>query len=265
MSDFPQIWLTGETEYCDFAPAIQWLRAAARCQVIPAGSTPVRGSDFPAAIIFFQPRPGAIRQADVERLHRLAPLARLVIVAGPWCEGELRSGRPPRGVTRVLWHQWHLRLPRELARVANPPRPRTLSQTDFLLGTLPAQVKGCTARGAAAICTDCRESFESLADLCRLVGLRPVWQQRQSLPHDDGPAVVVAQGWQALTDVPRDEAPRPPAILLLDWPRPDDLARAEQLGIRHVLSQPLLVTDLLAALDELLPLQDSSGAAISAA
>lgn len=264
MSDPPLIWLIGETEHADFAPAVQWLSAVARCEVIPHGSTPAPGSDFPAAIFFFQARPGSVRQADVERLHRLAPLARLLILAGPWCEGELRSGRPPRGVTRILWHQWRLRLPRELGRLPNPQRPRTCSQAELLLGTLPTQVQRCAPRGAASVCTDCRESFESLADVCRLVGLRPVWQQHQSLLHDDGPAVVVAKGWQALAAVPRDEA-QPPVILLLDWPRPDDLTRAEQLGVRHVLSRPLLITELLAALKELFPAKAASGAANSAA
>jgi hypothetical protein len=261
MSNSPQIWLTGNIDHADFASAKQWLHEVARCEVISSGSTPASGTEFPAAIVFFQARPGAVQQSNVERLHRQAPLAKLFFLAGPWCEGELRSGRPPHGITRILWHQWRLRLPRELGRLPNPRRPRTWSPTDLLLETLPAQVKGYTARGAAAICTDRRESFESLADLCRLVGLRPVWQQRQSLPNDDGPAVVIAQGWQALADMPCDEGPRPPVILVLDWPRPDDLARAGQLGIRHVLSQPLLITDLLATLEELLPVKAVSGAA----
>ncbi|MCI0357349.1 MAG: hypothetical protein L0211_02550 [Planctomycetaceae bacterium] len=285
MSHPPKLWLTGEIGHADFALATKWLHEKARCEIIPAGSPAAAGSDFPVAIVFFQARPGSVLQSDVERLHRLAPLARLVILAGPWCEGELRWNRLPHGTTQILWHQWRWRLPRELGLFPQGSPiaailPRTMSRVDCLLATIPSGASSSAPRGAAVIATDRRESFESLADLCRLAGLRAVWQQGQSPTSDDRPAVVIAQGWQALADLSRDDqstllgkpavapgdnAPRPPVILLLDWPRPDDLARAGQLGIRHVLSLPLLVTDWLTAVEELLPQQAASGAANSAA
>ena len=42
----------------------------------------------PELLLFAQPFPGQVRQANIDHLQQLVPLARLVIVAGTWCEGR---------------------------------------------------------------------------------------------------------------------------------------------------------------------------------
>src|SRR5687768_7503620 len=59
----------------------------------------------PELILLAQSHPGSDDQAHVERLHRVAPLTRLIVVAGSWCEGELRTGRPLAGVIRLYWYE----------------------------------------------------------------------------------------------------------------------------------------------------------------
>jgi hypothetical protein len=264
----PSIWLAGETKYADFASAIAWLESAACCEVAAPSEPRFQTTGFPAAIVVFQSRPGMLTQNDIEALHRRAPLARLVSIVGPWCDGELRSGRPWQGVTRIHWHEWRLRLPRELGLVApaaatNRLQPRTLTEVDRLLCTKSSLGPRPPVRGSVAIYTLRRELFLALADACSIAGLELVWQQPGESPANHS-AMRLFDGWEMHANCgPEDEMS--PAVLLLDWPRPDDLARAEQQGIRHVLAQPLIIADLLATFDELLPPSSASATANTAA
>jgi hypothetical protein len=252
----------------EFRRALVWLREAATC--LPAEEAlSSSDSESPEAIILFQARPGSLSQSDIERLHRKAPLARLIVVAGSWCEGELRSGRPPQGVARLLWHQWNERLPQELGivsgqRIATAPRGRTLTSVDRLLHVAAGCATSQISRGQADVFTSRRERFEALADFCSAAG----FQATQRLPGSSagcGAAICLADGWASLPDRADSDQPNPPVMLLLDWPRPDDLDRAEQLGVACVLGLPLVVTDFLAAVDQLLPPHAAAAAAEPAA
>src|SRR5262245_30360672 len=95
------IWIAGDWRQPDFAPALAWLDAYARCTHwtdVEEISTAV--AESPTAIIIVQSVPRRVSRREVERWHAVAPLARLVALVGPWCEGELRSGRPWPGVVR---------------------------------------------------------------------------------------------------------------------------------------------------------------------
>lgn len=233
--DRPLIWLMGDREHAEFAPAVAWLESAA-----------VQDADFPAAIVVCQSRPGAVAQDEIESLHHRAPLARLIVLTGTWCEGELRSGRPCQGVTRIPWQQWQVRLPHELALATY--RPRTLTEVDRLLRTVtPALCR--RAGGLAAIATASRETFSTLADAAWAAGLRSVWQQPGAPPQSELADVLLVDGWGCHAQTATPPAAGPPSILLLDWPRAADLERAAGLGIGVVLAKPWLLTDLLAAID----------------
>lgn len=254
------MWIVGDVEDPAFAPAIAWLRKAARPLVrleqMPALADAIRGDTSCAAILFFQSRPARISQNLVEQWHRLAPLASLAALVGPWCEGEPRSGRPWPGVPRIYWHQWQARLPPALGLSDNrssPLAPRTLSETDLLLRSLaPGAVLRASRAGLAAIVTHRRETYASLADALWIAGLRSVWQQPDLPLQHRGADLTFFDGWescQASAAGPGDATSRPPAILLADWPRPADLQRAQSHGIAQVLARPLLVTDLLTTID----------------
>jgi hypothetical protein len=264
----PSIWLAGDAGNADFTPAVAWLNSVACCEVATPSEPRFQTTGFPAAIVVFQSRPGTLTQNDIEALHRRAPLARLVSIVGPWCDGELRSGRPWHGVTRIHWHEWQLRLPRELGLVApaaatNRLEPRTLTDVDRLLCTASSPGPRRPVRGSVAICTLRRELFLALADACSIAGLESVWQQPGTslVSHS---TMRLFDGWE-MHGSGASEGETSPAVLLLDWPRPDDLARAEQQGIRQVLAQPLFIADLLMTFDELLPPNSASPTANAAA
>src|SRR4051812_24966692 len=129
----PSIWISGDWREPVFEEAVAWLRARADCQCFDSpgemsiGETAGR---YPQAIVLTQSRPGRLSVKHVERLHAIEPLARLIVLTGPWCEGEQRSGRPVPGVTRIAWRNWRERLPSVLAVNGDATlQPRTASET----------------------------------------------------------------------------------------------------------------------------------------
>ncbi|MGB9689375.1 hypothetical protein [Thermogutta sp.] len=63
---------------------------------------------FPDWLVLFQDRPGQFSQDERYALHRLTPLTRWLVVSGPWCESEPRTGTPLPGVLRLSWSQWRV-------------------------------------------------------------------------------------------------------------------------------------------------------------
>jgi hypothetical protein len=57
-------------------------------------------------VVICQERRGGLSQRHVDQLRHRFPLAGLVVVYGPWCEGETRSDRPLNGVARVSLGRW---------------------------------------------------------------------------------------------------------------------------------------------------------------
>lgn len=56
-------------------------------------------------ILLAQARPGQLPPSAPQQLADWAPDAELLSLAGDWCEGELRTGKPLTDVPRVYWHQ----------------------------------------------------------------------------------------------------------------------------------------------------------------
>src|SRR5207244_3625342 len=101
--------------------------------------------------------------------------------------------------------------------------------------------------GLAALCTANRQSYESLADTLHRFGLRTEWQDAPASSASNAADLFVLDGWDQLPALPRDFPNH--SLLLLHFPRPDDVARAATLGIDAVVAQPLLLADLAAALE----------------
>ena len=116
------VLLLGSTDRPEFAEARNVLDGLAR--VIPAADVDAAGCPCLAdeeiavdVIVVAQAYPGQFSGEALDRLSRLAPLARVVGLLGSWCEGEVRSGRPWPGAVRVYWHQWPARCHQELGRL----------------------------------------------------------------------------------------------------------------------------------------------------
>ena len=218
----PLIWLTGNVCDLSLAPAAAWLGEVASTQIVEPDRAVIAAGRFPAAIVVFQSRPGQVSQQRVAQLQELAPFAQVVWILGPWCEGQRRLEITGQESPRIYWHEWPARLPRELGITTSAKERAPLA-------------------GTAAISTDSRDSFFALADALKVAGLASVWHGREPPPADE-PGLLLIDGWQACpAELISAQAP---ALLLLDWPRPEDIERAARLGISRVLARPLRIADL---------------------
>jgi hypothetical protein len=260
------VLLLGSADRPEFVEARKALEGLAR--VIPAADVDAacalldagEGDTFPGdneevavdAIVVAQAYPGQFSGDALERLTRLAPLARVVGLLGSWCEGEVRSGRPLPGAVRVYWHQWPSRCHQELSRMAHGlvsswGLPPTATDEERLLALADQPVPQRT--GLIAIYSPSFDMRDWLSQACRRVGYATVagdgWR-------------VTGGGWRAAIfdafdcrDEELDElrrvidALRPaPVIVLMSFPRVEDRDRVLAAGAAAMLSKPLALEDL---------------------
>lgn len=211
-----------------------------------------RQSLVPDVVVVAQSHPDEFSEAKIEPIRTLAPLARMVVVLGPWCEGETRTGRPLPGAVRVFWHQAASHCDRELSRLLSggesswslPPTAGDEERCLVLSGGF--ETKGA---GLIDIVTWQGELYELLADGCRRRGHSTRWLR----PHDDLP-IDPAQG--ILFDASRDAHEEiaalgrlrshgpAPIVVLADFPRCRDRDQFLRAGAKAVVARPFLWGDL---------------------
>lgn len=138
----------------------------------------------PELILLAQPLPGHYTQAEVTRLQQLVPLARIVVVAGTWCEGEPRTGRPLTGVVRLYWYElpaWWSAVRRQIDEGLSLPWSAPLDGP--LAGRFsPAQVDMHMHIGLlpGVVAIDCqlKATFESLRESLKPYGADCRWVRR---------------------------------------------------------------------------------------
>jgi len=242
----PATMLMGDASHSEFGAAVELLRAESRL----VGEV----SRSPELMVICQSHPGTVSRRVVESLRRTAPLASVVALAGSWCEGETRTGRPLPGVDRLYWHQfpawWHRQMALRAAgrcpewarsgatRISEPGRPRPR----------PTVV---------SIRTSIRESAEALSDLLNRTGFTTAW-------HREGSPQLTLRGagagiWVGGQLSDREAADlhafcrmfpgaRGSVIALLDFPRRDSVDRAMEAGAAAVLGMPWRNVDLIESL-----------------
>lgn len=251
------VLMCGDVSHGEFRETEQWLASNAATTIATsleeAAGLLERGSIHAQVIVIAQSRPSQFSSSQIERLHRAAPLARLVALLGSWCEGEMRSGQPWHGVQRVYWYQWKSRLADELQRMATRRNstlflPRTSQAADQLLVVCDRPTK--MQRGLIAIRTDSGVSFRGLADVCQHAGYGSVWLRNESIQLQSASAFI----WD--TDRFQDEevanlsrfvaAEHPaPVIVTLHFPRAHEYEAAIRAGAAAVVAKPFFVNELL--------------------
>ena len=237
----------------------------------------------PELLLLAQPRPGYYRQSDLERLMSAAPLCRVILVAGTWCEGELRTGSAPQGVLRLYWYEmaaWWRRSMTLWSTGQSPvwsyplgvhPLEEQHGEGPHLHGSGPQQVPGQglsgmgpdsghpSPKGLVEIDSPRYETFDALSAALAPYGWSTLWQPRRH-PEvaSSGPVAGIWDGGQF--DPPEIDqlslfcrrqhdktgAGQPvPVIVLLDFPRKEHIAMAVVAGAAAVLAKPYRVADLL--------------------
>jgi DNA-binding NarL/FixJ family response regulator len=270
------ILLVGDTNRAEFreaAEAAGRLGDVLRAADADAAADAIAAGRFaPDVIVVAQVFPGEFSAAAIDRLRSLAPLARVVGMLGPWCEGETRTGKPWPAAIRLYWHQWLPQADAELRRLAGGQTsswslPATASEEERLLAR--ADRRWQQREGRVAIHSPRAEMYAWLADACRLRGYTPV--RVAAVAGETAPIAAAGallfdgtegQG-QELTGLARLAASvRPaPVVVLLDFPRVEDRDRVLAAGAAAVLAKPLWLEDLFWQLDAVWPTPYSSRSA----
>ncbi len=270
----------GQIDREEFQPAATALHELTRLVAVvtvEAAAKLMTGRGFvPDLIVFAQSRPGEFSTAQVDRLRRLAPLARVVGLLGPWCEGETRTGRPWPGVIRVNWYHWLPQSARAVAKLLQGQCPSwglppTANDDDRLLAAAAQPLP--RRRGLVVISAPHRATYESLSTACASSGYHTEWVR------SDQPAAIrgaTAALWVG-GDLGRSEVavlrrfasqlPGVPVVALLDFPRVSTCERARACGAAAVVARPFQLEDLIWQLDRVqgVPLLGSAPAQRGAA
>jgi hypothetical protein len=249
--------LIGEDGQAEFRAAVESLASTTNLTRAPDVKAALADFDDdapPDLIVVAQPYSGRQQELALEPLRARAPLARVIVLLGSWCEGETRSGLPIAGAVRIYWHQWTARWEQELARLAADRCPAwglpvTATDDDRLLHF--GDDKFPQLQGTAAIVAQ-PETGHWLADVCRKLGLAPLALAARETRGRKRPAcdLLIFEA-SALAYDTRDEALRwargwreVPSLALCDFPRLEDREAWAAAEVNVVLAQPVLVDDL---------------------
>jgi hypothetical protein len=266
-SQAPSVLVIGDTSQPPFAQTCDVLASAGSVwQVIPdvsaihASST---ASLWPELILLLQKLPGEFTPSQIESLNTRWPLARVILVAGSWCEGEQRSYPALPVADRWYAHQAPLRLAAELRRrrAGRPPSwslPITTTSEERTLWHTQSHPIHHRMERPLSVVVVARDpaTLENLSDLCQSLGCRVT----AILVHElSSPDQSTAPPYDLLLcDLPDGESPAPQLwermptarhrCCLVGFPRAahHDWARAQQITL---LSKPFTMAELREVLD----------------
>jgi hypothetical protein len=261
----PVVILAGPWHHAEFAYLLNSLDAKANWPTAPTLAAAVdhlRAAETPPDLILLaQPRPGLDEQADIDCLASLAPLTRIIVVAGAWCEGELRTGRPLTGVVRLYWYEflaWLRAATKQLVAGASPPwsEPLTEIRAGQWLRYDRSHAAGALGREYArtiAIASKDIAVFEALEAGLKSTGWNCIWAPRHRAEAVDASAATEPSISVAIWDgaqLDRDELEslrafctgrqdqKAPVLALLDFPRAEHIQLALTVGVAAVMAKP---------------------------
>lgn len=237
------VWTIGNARRPEFRALVETLgETALRVPILDEALIRLRsGQESPEQIVLLASVPGDFSERSIQRLRQAAPLAKLTLVEGPWCEGVTRSRPPVPGLVALPW--WQAARVGLDETVSAATLAETASPEERCLAGL--RMPWPKLSGHAAIATINPTSQSWLASLCESLGLSVSLDLIDSRPSSRRPTVGLCE-LHSLDDRGRERlrrfaaAVRPaPVLLLLDFPRPEDLAVARGFGVSSVLGQPV--------------------------
>jgi DNA-binding NarL/FixJ family response regulator len=252
------ILLIGRIHRAEFREAVarleQYGHVFTAADMAEAAELLAEGSPAADLIVLAQSFPGEMSARALDSLRRVAPLSRIVGLMGSWCEGEVRSGDPWPAAIRVYWHQWRDRCANELQRLCSHRQaawalPATATEEERLL--LDSLEPLPTGTGLVVVRSSAFDMADWLCDACRRQGYAVLWLDQRHLPRIEGAAAGLLDlpdaGEQDFAELQQFAAQlRPaPVLVLMHFPRTQDVRRAVQHGAAGVLSKPIQLEDLL--------------------
>jgi hypothetical protein len=251
-----QVLVTGDYWHQDFQHILSGFDAVTLVQIDKIDRLTDQTFDL---VVIAQSRRDQYELEVIENLQSRFEQSPVVAVLGSWCEGETRSGQPWPGVLRIYWHQWSGRFQgfqqqMEVHGISSWHAPRTSSNADRILAThtldSTAEVK-CVGISAWT-----RPQFEMVQDAVESFGWECRWVER---------CVWDAQSVQLLNPICieadsltpdlekritwlKSEFPLAGFVIILNFPRINDVTELAKLGIANVVSKPFELNDLQAGI-----------------
>ncbi|MDD4270865.1 MAG: hypothetical protein GXY25_20520 [Pirellulaceae bacterium] len=229
-----------------------WGRVVAAADASAGIALLERESLVPDVVVVVQSYPDEFSESQIAPIRSAAPLARMVALLGPWCEGETRTGRPWPGAVRVFWHQWVSHCDRELGRLlaggasvwSLPPTAGEEERCLVLAGGFDAN-----GAGLVDIVTWQHDLYELLADGCRRRGHSARWLRPPDDLPLDSPGLILFDAAGRMDEeiavLRRLRSDWHAAVIVLaDFPRCRERDRFLAAGARAVVAKPFLWDDL---------------------
>ena len=229
---------------------------------LPAACRLLSAGEYTADIILATcDRPGQHRPDLLDELAMLAPLSRVTLLLGSWCEGEQRTGLPWPGARRVFWYDWMPHWQREMAAIRENRcpawgLPATSTRQERLL--MPSVESPVSADGLLVVCASCYETADAIADAAHQRGYSVVCTHGKSAnAHLRGATVAIWEGIDGgRHDIKRLRRIRQslgdtPVLAILDFPRIDSLSALHHAGVSAVIAKPFCLEDLFGQVEQL--------------
>lgn len=252
-----RILLSGDYWHADFQTLLASIDVPMLMTPIDKVSSLANGDESFDLIVLAQSRRDQIDHETVELLRSSFATTPIVFVLGSWCEGEPRSGSPVAGIQRIYWHQWQGRYDRFIQQlnadgVTTWHAPATSNIADRIEQTKPASSSESRVIGVSAWT---QTQYEMVADGLKAVGYRTKWLERSTwdaeaisllsaicVDADSYTADLVNRlNWLRVT------FPESPMVLILNFPRSNEVVSAKDAGVSKVLSKPFELVDLQSA------------------
>jgi hypothetical protein len=186
-------------------------------------------------------------------LLRAAPLARVVVLLGSWCEGETRSGAPLADLHRLYWHEARQAAPRELAALAAGRVSRW--SWPAMAAPFSAPIPTDRRNGLVVVFSGSVVMAEAVSFALREAGWETALAQPTGAKLILGAKAIV---WDVAAGADRADADWETlqtgfagvsVVAVCGFPRPQDVARLRSMGVDVVLGKPFQISDLTAAVE----------------
>ncbi len=256
--------LAGRVQLPEFREVHAWITQhfeAKYCSTaLSAFNTITQTRTPPELLLIAQCRFGEISQELIDRLRQHAPLTRVILLQGPWCEGEPQSGQRLEGVERCYWHQAIAYLDQQLDSIQHRRCP-AWGLPDTLSLEEKVRTETCEPitrqNGLIVIQSNQPEAEHWLTGLVASAG----FSTAQLTPGEERNAHrMIAGVWEGETECPRQIAALAqfcellapaPVIALVNFLRSQDREALRDAGAHSVLSKPFRNEDLFWHLNEI--------------
>jgi hypothetical protein len=261
----PSVLFIGDAVWPEFVEVHRWLDEHADLETaadVPRAAELVAGGSLdPLLIVVAQRWPGEFSEQNMDRLRRLAPLARFSEVLGGWSDGQTRTGEPMPATLRHYWHQWVARMAPEFARAARGECPAwglppTVTDEERLLAFEP--MVAWRDRGLLAIHARGAEAASAVATAAASRGFATVWIRSRRLTEVAGIRAAIWVAARGASEEARELAEwraivgGVPVAAVVSFPRVEDRELLLAAGAALVVSKPFWLDDLFAPLARLL-------------